>query len=84
LEDRQAHRAADDHPDIAPGLSDVETIQGMTSRHARLATGAAIEIHLERQLLTRTGRGRRHQGGIILALKRCARPFMELREALDH
>ena len=52
---RGGARAADHQPDIAPGFRLVEAVEGMAGHHAGLATGAGIQIHLERVLFARAG-----------------------------
>ena len=55
----------------------------MAGRHARLAARAAVEVHLEGELLAGAGRARRQQGRVVPALKRLVRVLVELREPLD-
>ena len=72
--DRLLHRFQDcstkKHTDIAPGLVIVEAVEIVAGGHARLATGASIQIDSKRILLAWSRRSEWNQITVILLLSR--------------
>ena len=72
LQHRQRTSAADQQADVAPGFGFIQSIQRMTSRHTRFATGAAVQIDFKGVLLARLRRRCRQQIAIALSTRYCA------------
>ena len=83
LHDRQMLAPAVQQPDVAPRLVLLQPVQRVASRDARLATGAGVEVDVERVLLAGGRRRRRHEGRVAAGKGRTGVPrrVVRLREA---